>query len=70
MAGWHYRVRVRKLGTLYLYDVVEFYPDKGPLWTHEGIKPSGLSRKEVIRELKMMLKDCQKYSTLTDKIGG
>ena len=37
------------------------------LWTTEGIKPMGLSKKELIRELRAMLLDVIKYKTFTDK---
>lgn len=67
---WHYRPCRRKdLDGSYYYVVVEYYKvGRGtkPMWTELGCSPMGNSRKELIRDLEMMLADCKKRRTLDD----
>lgn len=70
MAGWYYRLRRRyyKQNKAWLYDVVEFFPKcrdiQVDLWMENGVTPIGFSKKEVVKELRRMIKDCQKYPVL------
>lgn len=65
---WHYRARKRKIGKETVYDVIEYYPPtkefKDGLWTLYEISPQGSTKKELIRELEMMLHGVCKHSTL------
>ena len=67
--SWYYRPCKRKYkdGTAY-YVVVEFFPNvQGkPAWTKDAMSPYGESRKELIRDLEMMLEDCKRRRALDD----
>ena len=52
------------------FDVVEYFKgDKlmSRRWTVEGMKPEGTSKAEVIKTLEMMLEDCKKHNSFTEK---
>jgi len=63
--SWHYRVRKRMVNGEKLFDIVEMYT-KPRGWTKDGMKPVGNSKKEIIRDLEMMLGDAKKYSVLDE----
>ena len=66
--GKPYKIVEKKSTIVGLHKVAYFkkYLTK-PLWTEEGMKPMGLTKKELIYELKSMLLDVIKYKTFTDK---
>lgn len=66
---WHYRPckKIDKFGRPY-YVVVEVYKNicGKRLWTEGACSPFGNSRKELIRDLEMMLEDCKRRRTMDD----
>lgn len=66
---WHYRASKRKIpGTNEIcYGVIEYYQKCG--WSENYEKPFGATKKELIRDLEMMLEDVKKYKTLDETKG-
>lgn len=62
---WRYRIRKRWIDGEPYFDVVEFY--QNGCWTDGSAYPTGSTRGEVIRTLEMMLDDCKKTNSFTDK---
>jgi hypothetical protein len=63
--SWHYRIRRRVIGEEKIFDIVEIYTTAG--YTINGITPMGNTKKELFKELEMMLADAKKYPVLYDK---
>jgi len=66
--SWHYQIRriIWSYSGKSTYDLVEVY--RNPFaQTGYGVRPVGESRRSVIRQLEMMLRDAKKYKTLTAK---
>jgi hypothetical protein len=65
--SWHYQIRKRIIRDQSVFDIVEKY-DNPSGWTVEGMRPFGISKKELIRDLEMMLADAKRYKVLVDNL--
>jgi len=65
--SWHYRIRKRIIEWEAVFDIVEMYGGPNKMWTENGMRPFGNTRKELIRDLERMLADAKKYPVLYDR---
>ncbi len=67
---WHYRVFKIIKGPEEYFCIKEYYPRAhrgAAVWTSNSCAPFGKTKKELIRDLGMMLQDARKYSIKIEK---
>jgi hypothetical protein len=64
--SWHYQVRRRSYRDEFLYDIVENF-GKPFGYTHDSVAPLAESKAGLIKALKAMIRDAERYRVIREK---